>query len=134
MTPPNPNPRGPSRDEPGTTPCPVCQIRFTPIGRQTYCSTICRKTVFRRRHQHAGPAVTVPTARPRGQITVYECPDCGQRLMGEQRCDGCGTFARRIGVGGSCPHCQEPVAMTDLIDYATVTTTRPVTLAANGQR
>jgi len=134
MTPPNPNPRGPSRDEPGTTPCPVCQIRSTPIGRQTYCSTICRKTAFRRRHQHAGPAVTVPTARPRGQITVYECPDCGQRLMGEQRCDDCGTFARRIGVGGAGPHCQEPVAMTDLIDYATVTTTRPVTLAANGQR
>lgn len=134
MTPPNPNPRGPSRDEPGTTPCPVCQIRSTPIGRQTYCSTICRKTAFRRRHQPAGPAVTVPTARPRGQITVYECPDCGQRLMGEQRCDDCGTFARRIGVGGACPHCQEPVAMTDLIDYATVTTTRPVTLAANGQR
>ena len=134
MTPPNPNPRGPSRDEPGTTPCPVCQIRFTPIGRQTYCSTICRKTAFRRRHQQNGPAVTVPTARPRGQITVYECPDCGQRLMGEQRCDDCGTFARRIGVGGACPHCQEPVAMTDLIDYATVTTTRPVTLASNGQR
>ncbi len=134
MTPPNPTPPSPSRDDPGTTLCPVCQIRFTAIGRQTYCSTICRKTAFRRRHQHAGPAVTVPTAGPRGQITVYECPDCGQRLLGEQRCDDCGTFARRIGVGGSCPHCQEPVAITDLLDHVTVTTARPGTLAAGSLR
>jgi len=116
-------PRSPSRDDPGTTRCPVCDRRFTPAGRQTYCSTACRKTAFRRRHQHTAPAVTVPTARPRRQITVYECPDCGGRLLGEQRCPDCHTFARRIGVGGSCPHCEEPVAVTDLLDQATVTTT-----------
>ncbi len=115
-------PRTPPRDDPGTTPCPVCQHSFTPNGRQTYCSTICRKTAFRRRHQQNGPAVTVPTARPRRQITVYECPACGERLLGEQRCPDCHTFARRIGVGGSCPHCEEPVAITDLLNDAAVTT------------
>ena len=126
MTPPNnPPPRNPSRDDPRTTSCPVCDHRFTPTGRQTYCSTACRKTAFRRRHQQTGPAVTVPTARPRRQITVYECPDCGQRLLGEQRCPDCRTFARRIGLGGACPHCDQPVAVTDLIDQATVTTTPP---------
>lgn len=86
MTLPNSTPAAPSRDDPGTTRCPVCDRRFTPAGRQTYCSTACRKTAFRRRHQHTAPAVTVPTARPRRQITVYECPDCGGRLLGEQRC------------------------------------------------
>ena len=41
----------PSQDDPETTQCPVCQRGFTPIGRQAYCSTACRKTAFRRRHQ-----------------------------------------------------------------------------------
>ena len=64
----------PLRDDRGTTSCPVCLRRYTPVGRQLYCSTACRKTAFRRRHQQLGPAVTVPAARPRREITVYECP------------------------------------------------------------
>jgi predicted RNA-binding Zn-ribbon protein involved in translation (DUF1610 family) len=138
MTAPNAHPPTPSRDDPGTTRrpprddsgtnrCPVCQARFTPMGRQAYCSTACRKTAFRRRHHQPAAAVTVPAAQPRRQITVYECPDCGERLLGEQRCEGCNTFARRVGIGGSCPHCDEPVAIKDLINETTVTTapTRP---------
>ena len=27
-----------------------------------------------------------------------------------QRCDECGTFMRRLGPGGHCPHCQEALA------------------------
>ena len=92
---------------------------LSPTGRQAYCSTACRKTAFRRRHQQGGPAVTVPTAGPRREITVDECPDCGERLLGEQRCDTCHTFARRIGIGGPCPNCDQPLAITELIDQAT---------------
>jgi predicted RNA-binding Zn-ribbon protein involved in translation (DUF1610 family) len=113
----------PSRDDPGTMRCPVCQDRFIPTGRQAYCSTACRKTAFRRRHHQPAAAVTVPTAQPRRPITVYECPDCGERLLGEQRCQACHTFTRRVGIGGSCPHCDEPVAINDLIDQPTVSTT-----------
>jgi predicted RNA-binding Zn-ribbon protein involved in translation (DUF1610 family) len=123
MTPPNTTPLIPSRDDPGTTPCPVCRRGFTPVGRQTYCSTPCRKTAFRRRHQQGAPAVTVPTTGPRRDITVYECPDCGERLLGEQRCEACHTFTRRIGIGGNCPHCDLPVAVTDLLDQAIITST-----------
>jgi hypothetical protein len=123
MTAPNINPPTPSRDDPGTTRCPVCQRSFAPIGRQTYCSTACRKTAFRRRHQQPAAAVTVPAGQPRRPITIYECPDCGERLLGEQRCDSCHTFTRRVGVGGACPHCLEPVAITDLIDQPAVITT-----------
>ena len=99
--------RSPSRDDPGTTPCPACRRPFTPIGRQAYCSTACRKTAFRRRRD----------------VTVYECPDCGERLIGEQRCESCNTFARRVGIGGQCPHCDAPVAVQDLIDPAVITLT-----------
>jgi hypothetical protein len=105
----------PPRDDAETITCPVCQQPFIPAGRQRYCSGACRKTAFRRRHQDPPPSVTVPAARPRRQYTVYECPDCGQRLLGEQRCPDCGIFARRVGPGGPCPHCDEPVAITDLI-------------------
>src|SRR5437899_787471 len=59
--------------------------------------------------------LAVPAARPRTDHTIYECPDCGQRLLGEQRCPDCATFARRIGPGGPCPHCGEPVAIADLL-------------------
>jgi len=125
MKAPNTTPQTPPRDDPGTTRCPVCEHRFTPVGRQAYCSTACRKTAFRRRHHQPGPGITVPAARPRRQITIYECPDCGERLLGEQRCDTCNTFARRVGIGGSCPNCDLPVAIEDLIDQVTITTAPP---------
>jgi predicted RNA-binding Zn-ribbon protein involved in translation (DUF1610 family) len=124
MPPPPITPPTPPRDDDGTTRCPVCTASFTPTGRQTYCSTACRKTAFRRRHQQPGAVITVPAAQPRRQITIYECPDCGERLLGEQRCQACHTFARRIGVGGACPTCDAPVAITDLVDQAVITTTR----------
>ena len=95
----------PSRDDPGTTCCPACQQPFAPAGRQAYCCTRCRKTAFRRRHQDRPAVIAVPPARPRRQHAVYECPSCGQRQAGQQRCEDCGTFGRRIGTGGTCPHC-----------------------------
>ena len=39
--------------------------------------------------------------------TVYLCPTCDARFLGEQRCPDCNTFARRLGPGGSCPHCDD---------------------------
>ena len=68
--------------------------------------------------------ITIPAARRRGDYTIYECPDCGERLHGEQRCDDCGRFARRVGLGGSCPHCDEPVAVSDLLDQEAILVTR----------
>src|SRR5437773_10782890 len=107
--------RSPSRDDNETITCPVCQTRFTPAGRQRYCSGACRKTAFRRRHQDPPSPVTVPAARALREHTIYECPACEQRLLGEQRCPDCGIFARRIGTGGPCPHCTEPVTIADLL-------------------
>jgi hypothetical protein len=115
----------PSRDDTGTATCPVCQRRFTPTGRQAYCRTACRKAAYRRRHQHPVAAVTVPEGRPRADYTVYECPSCEQRLLGSQRCPDCTTFARRIDFGGPCPHCDEPVALTDLLDPQMIQTLIP---------
>ena len=75
---------------------------------------MCRAVAYRRRRD-AGRALTVPTARPRRPITVYECPSCGFRALGEQRCEDCSTFMHKIGIGGECPSCNEPVAVSELV-------------------
>lgn len=54
------------------------------------------------------------THAPRA-ATVYECPSCQARYLGAQRCPDCQLFCRRVGPGGLCPHCDEPVAVGDLI-------------------
>ena len=64
--------------------------------------------------------VVLPPARPRRPITVYECQGCGARAVGQQRCEECGTFMRKLGLGGPCPHCDEPVAVTELLDQEVV--------------
>ncbi len=62
----------------------------------------------------AQSAPVVPPPRPRRPHTVYACPDCDTRYLGQQRRDDCGVFCRALGPGGLCPHCDEPVAVTDL--------------------
>ena len=115
MKAPNTTPQIPSRDDHGTTTCPVCRRVFTPTGRQAYCSTACRKTAFRRRHQQPGSAVTIPgRPAPPGIHRLRMGPGCGERQLGEQRCETCRTFTRRIGVGGPCPHC----LLTELPDVS----------------
>jgi len=54
-------------------------------------------------------------ARAARAATVYVCPSCDARFLGEQRCPDCGLFCRRVGPGGPCPHCEEPVALVDLL-------------------
>lgn len=95
--------------------CPRCQATFTPIGRQKYCSDACRAAAYRRRRDAGRPTITIPKSQPRTPITVYECDNCGQRSLGQQRCPDCATFMRKIGLGGECPHCTEPVAVSELL-------------------
>lgn len=95
--------------------CPVCQCSFMPVGRQHYCRDACRAAACRRRRDAGRAPVVVPGDRPRRAITVFECDGCGARAVGEQRCEECRTFMRRIGVGGCCPSCDEPVSVEELL-------------------
>ncbi|MHB8325052.1 MAG: hypothetical protein ACYDHB_11650 [Candidatus Dormibacteria bacterium] len=58
---------------------------------------------------------TPPPIRLRRPLTVYECGSCGERAVGEQSCEDCGTFRSRVGLGGLSPNCDEPVAVSDLL-------------------
>ena len=106
-------PASPSRNAGMTIACPRCRRFFTPAGRQRYCSAACRQAVWR--HRHPPPLPALPPRTPR-LATVYECPGCGTRYLGEQRCAECQQFSRLIGPGGPCPSCEEPVARADLLD------------------
>jgi predicted amidophosphoribosyltransferase len=100
----------------GTTTCPACGQPFPRTGRRRWCSDACRQAAWRRRHPT--PATTSPALppprQPTRETTIYQCPECQNRYLGQQRCDDCGTFCYRIGPGGTCPHCDEPVATSDL--------------------
>ena len=101
---------GPSR-------CPVCWTSFVRVRRQRYCSDNCRKTAWARRH--AATISSPPPAPPPGrrrEVTVYSCPGCDSRYHGQQWCHDCNQPCTRDGLGGPCPHCEQPVAISYLLD------------------
>ncbi|CAN5812621.1 hypothetical protein BH24ACT5_BH24ACT5_27070 [soil metagenome] len=105
----------PWRHDDATMTCPCCGEPFSPSGRRRYCSDACRAAAWRHRHLDAPTPLIVPAGRSRREVTVYECPACDARLVDEQRCSDCGVFARRVGLGGWCPHCDEAVTVTELV-------------------
>lgn len=105
-------------DAPAGRHCPIC-VQPVPSTRATFCSPACKQRAWRLRH------LSLPNLdelardlRRRRQLTaasVYECPACQTRRFGERRCPDCNLMCRRVGVGGECPHCGEPVAVQDLL-------------------
>jgi len=104
-----------------TTVCAHCGSSFTPAGRRRWCSDACRQAAWRRRRA----APRRPT-QPAKIDTVYECPRCQTRYLGEQRCDDCNTWCRRLGPGSHCP----PTAMI-LLPSQTWSPTTNTSAAAN---
>lgn len=115
-------PRSPSCHDTVTMTCPVCQRTFVPTGRQKFCSDACRAAAYRRRRDARPAALDVPKSQPRRPITVYECDACGDRALGEQRCETCNIWMRRVGIGGSCPSCGDPVALSELVGQEVIAT------------
>ncbi len=106
-------PEAPSRNDGVTIACLVCGQGFHPVGRRRYCSDACRQAAWRHR-QPVAPTVPLARRTPR-PATIYACPACDTRYLGEQRCADCNVFCRRVGPGGPCPHCSDPVAVSDLL-------------------
>ncbi|MGH9223213.1 MAG: hypothetical protein ACRD2W_05395 [Acidimicrobiales bacterium] len=107
----------PSSNDAVTIPCPVCVAPFEPIGKRRYCRDACRVAAHRRRHRAPNaPEVLPPPGQPRRSQTVYECPSCDERALGEQRCGDCNTFMRSLGPGGLSPCCGDPVTVEELLN------------------
>jgi hypothetical protein len=123
------------RDDGATKECPVCEHRFTAVGRSQYCSDVCRKKAWRLRHQTSAAPVVVPVRGvPRRSLTVYVCPACDTKTLGVQRCEDCSVFMNKVGLGGECPACSEPVAVCELLDGAAVLSWQPATRSEQGER
>lgn len=110
-----------------TTPCPVCQTPFTPVGRQRYCTPACRQAAWRARHPQPAPqpADSITPGPPRRATTVYQCPVCDTRYLGQQWCSDCHHPCTRLGPGARCPHCDEPITINDILDEAQPPHPRP---------
>jgi hypothetical protein len=96
--------------------------RTVPVqGRGIYCGPTCRQRAFRLRRRHANqPTLTHLTDRLRQaqhlvQQTVYECPSCSERFLGERRCGDCNLMCRKVGIGGECSACAEILTLADLL-------------------
>ena len=108
----------PPRDDTETTThrrCPICGVAFTPVGRQAYHSNACRQVAYRRRNAAAPPPVPPPTGGRRAN-TIYTCPECDTRYHGQQWCHDCNQPCTRLDRGGLCPHCDEPVTLSELLN------------------
>ena len=113
--------RQPSHTAPSASTCVVCGAALS-TRQQRYCTRACQQHAYRARHQLP---VSLDLLRLRAELqrqrrllqhTVYECPTCQTRVLGEQRCAECNTFTRRIGLGGNCLECDAVILLTDLTD------------------
>jgi len=101
--------------------CSVCQVGRV-SARARYCSDACKQHAYRLR-QASPPAddldtLTADLRRRQALVahTVYECPSCETRLLGERRCPDCHLFCRRLGLGGPCPGCDDLVLVAEILD------------------
>ena len=106
--------------------CLVCG-KDTPSTRAKYCGRAQQQRSYRLRHQTPTPDLTVvrkALQRRKALVahTVYECGGCGERFLGERRCEACGLFARALGLGGSCPECDTTVLLDDLLGEGVIAT------------
>jgi hypothetical protein len=98
----------PVLDDTATT-CPVCRNPFQRLGRQRFCSSVCRQSAWRSK-----PAAPAEPVVSRSEI-VYACP----------RYDACNTWCRRLGPGAPCPCCDEPISILDLLSSDPLAKTAP---------
>ena len=106
--------------------CLVCG-KDTPSTRAKYCGRAHQQHSYRLRHQTTTTDLTlVRKALQRRKAlvdhTIYECSGCGERFVGVRRCENCNLYCRALGVGGSCPECDTPVLIDDLLGEGVIAT------------
>jgi ribosomal protein L32 len=108
----------PEQNGPG---CLVCGTSLAD-ARARFCSPAHKQLAYRLRRR-ATRASDEPDLRRQLQRqrrltahTIYECPSCGERFVGERRCPSCRLFCRSLGLGGHCPECDQPILLSDLLE------------------
>jgi hypothetical protein len=100
--------------------CPVCGGP-PPSSRSVYCKTACKQLAYRLRHQRQASVdpVVVRKQLQRQRLlvahTVYACPRCNERYLGERRCSSCQLYCRAQGLGGHCEDCDHIMLLAELL-------------------
>ena len=100
--------------------CPVCG-GTPPSSRSVYCTTACKQLAYRLRHQRSASVdpVILRSQLQRQRLlvahTVYACPRCDERYLGERRCTTCQLYCRALGPGGQCEDCDHIILLTELL-------------------
>jgi hypothetical protein len=101
--------------------CPMCGDTLPIDGRSIYCTPACRQRAFRLRHRpdNRQTLTTLAATLRREQRllaqTIYECPACSERFLGQRRCGDCNLMCRKVGLGGECSSCAEILTLADLL-------------------
>src|SRR5215204_7783704 len=112
--------REPSHTPLSSTACVVCGAALS-TPQQRYCKRACQQRAYRLRQRRPAQLNVVilraelKRRRQLAEHTVYKCPVCQTRLLEDQRCAECNTFARVVGLGGNCPECDAVVLLADLL-------------------
>ena len=48
--------------------------------------------------------------------TLFACPGCDERQLGQRRCQACGHFCRALGLAVACTACGELLLLIDLFN------------------
>ena len=105
--------------------CAVCP-RALESSRSRYCSPAHRQYAFRLRRVQLTSVderqLRAELRRRRALVahTVYECSSCGERSVGERRCQECNLFSRALGLGGRCKECDEPMLLAELLELEVI--------------
>jgi hypothetical protein len=106
---------------PAARSCAVCS-RAVPSRKARYCSRACQQRAYRLRQgpatdpDHHGLRQMLQRRRRLAAHTIYECPTCQERYLGQRRCDDCNHFCRALGLGGRCSDCDAPILLSELLD------------------
>ncbi len=84
-----------------------------PVGDQTFDVVLVRHLIW----TLPDPYVALRRQRQLVAQTVYQCPACEERYLGERRCSTCNLMCRKLGLGGRCSGCDELLTVGDLIGF-----------------
>jgi hypothetical protein len=101
--------------------CLACGSPLTG-SRARFCSAACKQLAYRlrRRGQTTSDLQALRQDLEHRRVlpthTVYECPSCSERFVGERRCSSCQLFCRSVGLGGHCSECESPIVFAQVLD------------------
>jgi len=96
--------------------CVECGRSFLARGRARFCGQACRQRSYRARQTAPAARDLAAAGKHRDRdLTVYECGRCGERSLGDQRCESCGVFGTCLGYGLPCPACGDLLVLNELL-------------------